>query len=271
MYLDRPKVMGILNVTPDSFYSGSRVQAVDQALESAQAMHDEGVTIFDVGGVSTRPGADEVSIEEELQRVIPVLNALKVDFPDLFVSVDTYQSKVAVEAVKAGADIVNDVSAGSIDEHMYDAVADLNVPYILMHMKGTPKTMQHRPSYENVSLEVLDFFIAELNELRKRNIKDVILDPGFGFGKTIAHNYQLLNSIHAFRFLECPILAGLSRKSMIYKPLGIEPKDALNGSTALHMKALLEGAQLIRTHDVKEAVETIKLFELLQNHQAQSG
>jgi len=265
--LDKPRVMGILNVTPDSFYADSRVSAIDEALGRAEAMIKDGATIIDVGGVSTRPGANTVKISEEKNRVLPIVKALSSTQPDVIISIDTYNSEVAAEAVKQGASMVNDISAGRIDERMYDVVGDLNVPYILMHMQGDPKNMQTAPSYENVGLEVLDFFITEIEKLRKRKIPDIILDPGFGFGKTVAHNYELLNSIHTFRFLECPVLSGVSRKSMIYKPLGVTAEAALNGTTAIHMKALMEGSKILRVHDVRAAVETVKLFELMETNQ----
>jgi len=265
--LDKPRVMGILNITPDSFYADSRVSAIDEALGRAEAMIKDGATIIDVGGVSTRPGANTVKISEEKNRVLPIVKALSSTQPDVIISIDTYNSEVAAEAVKQGASMVNDISAGRIDERMYDVVGDLNVPYILMHMQGDPKNMQTAPSYENVGLEVLDFFITEIEKLRKRKIPDIILDPGFGFGKTVAHNYELLNSIHAFRFLECPVLSGVSRKSMIYKPLGVTAEAALNGTTAIHMKALMEGSKILRVHDVRAAVETVKLFELMETNQ----
>lgn len=266
MVLDKPKVMGVINATPDSFFSGSRASLIDDATQKASQMLSEGVDILDIGGVSTRPGAESVGLEEELGRVIPLIQNIKSAFPDCFISIDTYQSEVATAAVKAGAAIINDVSAGRMDDRMYDAVADLNVPYILMHMQGTPKDMQTSPAYDNIGLEVLDFFITEIDKLRQRKVKDIIIDPGFGFGKTLAHNYELMNCVHAFRFLECPVLVGVSRKSMIYKALDITPENALNGTTALNMKALMEGAKILRVHDVQEAVETIKLFELLEDN-----
>ncbi len=262
--LDTPKVMGILNATPDSFYKGSRVSEVDAAIAKADKMIKAGAAIIDIGGVSTRPGADEVSISDEKERVIPIITAIHGDHSDVIISIDTYNSEVALAAVSAGASIINDISAGRLDDRMYDVVGELSVPYILMHMKGTPQNMQTDPTYSNVGLEILDFFINEIDKLRQRQIPDIILDPGFGFGKTIAHNYELLNSIHAFRFLRCPLLTGVSRKSMIYQPLGITADDALNATTALHMKALIEGSKILRVHDVKEAVETIRLFELME-------
>lgn len=265
--VEKPMVMGIINATPDSFHAESRSQNIEAALTKTDQMIKEGVDILDIGGVSTRPGAVEVPVEEELQRVIPIIKEIKSLHPDTLISIDTYQSRVAEAAVNAGADIINDISAGRIDQRMYDAVADLDVPYILMHMKGNPATMQFNPTYENVCLEVLDFFIWEIDKLRKRLVKDILLDPGFGFGKLLEHNYQLLNGLHAFRFLECPLLVGLSRKSMIHRPLKILPDEALNGTTALHMKALQEGAKFLRVHDVKEAVEAIQLFQLLENNQ----
>jgi len=263
--------MGILNATPDSFFSGSRVAEMDAAIARAEQMIIDGASMIDIGGVSTRPGAEQVSIVEEKERVLPIIRSLHAAYPEIIISIDTYNSEVALAAVEIGASIVNDVSAGRIDDRMYDVVGELNVPYILMHMQGNPKTMQEAPTYNNVSIEVLDFFIAEIDKLRKRDIPDIILDPGFGFGKTVAHNYELLNSIHAFRFLQCPVLTGVSRKSMIYKPLGITADDALNGTTAIHMKALIEGSKLLRVHDVKAASETVKLFELIEAHQPKTN
>ena len=266
VWLEDPAIMGILNITPDSFYEASRVNAIDQALAMAESMIKDGATFIDIGGTSSRPGAGISKAEEELRRVLPIIRAIHDRFPDTIISVDTYHSLVAKESVSAGASIVNDISAGRIDEAMYQTVADLEIPYVLMHMSGDPTNMQVNPIYDNVTLSVLDFFIEEIGKLRQLLVKDIIIDPGFGFGKTIEHNYQLLNGLHTFRFLECVVLAGISRKSMIYKALDISPELALNGTTALHMKALDQGAKILRVHDVKEAVECVKLWKLLQEN-----
>ena len=263
--LEQPVVMGILNVTPDSFYDGGKYTRKDAILHQAEAMLAEGASIIDVGGMSSRPGAEIISVEEELKRVIPAIESLLRRFPDTIFSVDTVQSRVAREAVAAGAAIVNDISAGRFDEQMYEVTGKLGVPYILMHMQGAPENMQQQPVYEDVVREVLDFFIAEVGKLRQAGVKDIILDPGFGFGKAVAHNYRLLREMHVFRILDYPLLAGLSRKSMINKVLGVSPAGALNGTTALHMVALQQGARILRVHDVLPAVETIKLWAQLEN------
>lgn len=262
--LETPLVMGILNITPDSFYMASRYQQIDDILQQAEKMLSEGATILDIGGMSSRPGAEIISAEEELQRVLPAIEAIIKNFPEALLSIDTVQAAVARQSVEAGAALINDISAGRLDEKMYSTVAELGVPYVLMHMQGTPRTMQQEPTYEDVSLEVLDFFIAEVGKLRALGIKDIILDPGFGFGKTLSHNYQLLKRLHVFQILELPILVGISRKSMVYKPFGGSAKEALNGTTALHLVALQQGAQLLRVHDVKEAMEVIQLWKQLE-------
>lgn len=261
--LSRPVLMGILNVTPDSFYDGGRYQGIDQVLSRAEQLLTEGATILDVGGMSSRPGADVIGEAEERQRVIPALEALVKAFPDAIFSVDTVRSGVARAAVQAGATVINDISAGSLDRDMYVTVAELGVPYILMHMRGRPETMQDQPHYDNVALEVLDFFIREVGKLRELDVKDIVLDPGFGFGKTLGHNYQLLQQLHTLQIMGLPILAGLSRKSMIYKLLGTSPAEALNGTTALHLVALQQGAKILRVHDAKEAKEVVLLWEQL--------
>ena len=265
--LAEPVVMGILNVTPDSFYDGGRHTGVDEALHQAEKMVAEGAAILDIGGMSSRPGAEIIDVETELQRVLPVVEALHQRFPEVPISIDTVRARVAREAVGAGAAIVNDISAGRIDEPgaMYAAVAELRVPFVLMHMQGLPGTMQLDPHYEgDVVLDVLDFLIAELGKLRALHVHDVIIDPGFGFGKTVAHNYALLDRMHVFGITDCPILAGVSRKSMICKVLGVSPENALNGTTALHMVALEQGARILRAHDVREARQTIQLWQQLQ-------
>ncbi len=266
--LEQPAVMGILNVTPDSFYDGGRHQGLDVALRQASRMCEEGAAIIDVGGMSSRPGAGLISAEEELRRVIPVIEAIAAQLPEAFISIDTVQPVVARRAIEAGACIINDVSAGQWIHGMYDTVAELGVPYVLMHAKGTPDTMQQQAHYEDVVQEVLDFIIEETGKLRALGVRDVIIDPGFGFGKTIAHNFQLLKRLHVFRILPCPILVGISRKSMIYRTLGCSPEEALNGTTALNMVALQQGASILRVHDVKEAVQVIQLWKELETADA---
>ena len=267
--LSRPVVMGILNVTPDSFFDGGHYTGADAALKQAEIMLSEGAAMLDVGGASSRPGAKEVSEVEELERVIPAIEIIKSHFPEAIVSVDTWRAGVAQAAVEAGASIVNDISAGSLDPKLYETVARLDVPYILMHMQGTPGTMQQNPQYEDVVTEVLDFFIGEIKKLRALGIKDIVLDPGFGFGKTVEHNFLLLKNLHVFGHVTgLPVLAGISRKSMICKVLKVKPENALNGTTALHMVALQQGAQILRAHDVKEAMEVIRLWEQLEDEAA---
>lgn len=260
--LDQPVVMGILNTTPDSFYAESRVAAVDTALAQAEQMLADGAAILDVGGYSTRPGAAEVSEGEEMARIVPVIEAITKHFPGAIVSVDTFRASVAEAAVQAGAVMVNDVSGGT-DEQMFETVARLQVPYILMHSRGTPQTMTQLTHYDDMLREILTFFIDRLQHIRKADIKDVVLDAGFGFAKTIDQNYYLLKNLDYFRVLELPMLVGISRKSMIYKRLNTSPTEALNGTTVLNILALTKGAQLLRVHDVKEAVECIKLYNLM--------
>ncbi|MEM1328649.1 MAG: dihydropteroate synthase [Bacteroidota bacterium] len=261
--LEQPIVMGILNVTPDSFYDGGRLGNIEAVLRQAEQMLAEGASILDLGGMSSRPGAEVISVEEELQRVIVPIEAIQQRFPNAIISIDTVHARVAREAVAVGASLVNDISAGRLDEAMYTTVADLQVPYILMHMQGRPETMQDAPTYDDPVEEVLDFFIQEVGKLKALGVKDIVLDPGFGFGKRLEHNYLLLKKMHVFQILECPVLAGISRKSMIYKYLDLTPETALNGTTALHMIALQQGTSILRVHDVAAAVECIKLWQLL--------
>ena len=265
LVVDKPLVMGIINVTPDSFYSGSRYEGVDAVLRQAEKMLKDGATVLDIGGQSTRPGSEKLSADEELKRVITPVAAINKHFPEAFISIDTYYSQFAAGAVAAGASIVNDISAGSMDAAIIETVASLKVPYVLMHMQGTPQTMQKQPQYENVTREVLDFMIKKISELRKAGITDVIIDPGFGFGKTIAHNFELLNNLSVFRMLNSPLLLGVSRKSTIYKTLGITADESLNGTTVLNTIGLMNGASILRVHDVKEAVESVKLFEVCRS------
>ena len=262
LIVEKPLVMGIINVTPDSFFAGSRHEGADAVLRQARQMLKDGATILDIGGQSTRPGSEKLSVEEELKRVIEPIKAIHHNFPEAFISIDTYYSSVAKEAVAAGASIVNDISSGIMDERMIETVAALKVPFVLMHMQGTPQTMQKDPNYENVTKEILDFFIRTKDELHKAGITDVIIDPGFGFGKTIAHNFELLHNLSVFSMLYCPLLFGISRKSTIYKTLGITAEEALNGTTVLNTISLMNGASILRVHDVKEAVEAVKLFDV---------
>lgn len=254
--------MGILNLTPDSFYAESRVNSGSKmVLKLAEKMIGEGANILDVGGYSSRPSADFVSEEEELKRTINTIEQLKKTFPEPLISIDTFRSKVAKEAVCAGADLVNDISAGELDSDMIPTVGKLSVPYIAMHMRGNPKTMQENTRYENIILEIMNYFSEKMEVCRKSGIKDVIIDPGLGFAKTLDQNYWILRNLAYFKTIQAPILVGLSRKSLIYKKLEIQPENALNGTTALNMAALINGANILRVHDVKEAKETIKLYK----------
>lgn len=259
LVLDKPVVMGIINTTPDSFFAGSRQSSADAILQTASAMLEEGAAILDVGGQSTRPGSETVSAEEELRRVTVAIETIHKHFPQAIISIDTYYARVAKEAVAAGASIVNDISAGSLDPDMIRTVAALQVPYVLMHMKGNPQTMQQSPTYENVTREVIDFFITRIRELEHAGIKDIIIDPGFGFGKNTSHNFELLHHLSTFSILQKPLLAGLSRKGSIYRTLNTTAEHALNGTTVVNTIALMRGAKILRVHDVKAAVEAITL------------
>jgi dihydropteroate synthase len=261
---ETPAVMGILNITPDSFYEGSRSENTDIIIQKAGDMIREGATILDIGGQSSRPGATSISAEEEWKRIGTAIRSIRECFPKVFISIDTYYASVAKSAVEAGADIVNDISAGKLDPDMASVVADLNVPFIAMHMKGTPSNMQEHSVYKDLLGEIVDYFTECIQYFHKAGIKDVIIDPGFGFAKTIEQNFELLSRLENLKILQTPILVGLSRKSMIYKTLGITADEALNGTTALHTIALMKGTQILRVHDVKEAVECIKLTQKLQ-------
>ena len=264
--LSTPWVMGILNITPDSFYKESRITKPLEAVERAEQMLSQGAKIIDIGGYSSRPGASLVSQEEEwnrLQNVIPAVRALTDKIPGTFISVDTFRASVAEKAIDAGAHMVNDISGGNLDNKMHKVVAKLKCPYILMHMQGDPNTMQDNPSYRHITQDIVKFFSERLPKLHDMGIHDTIVDVGFGFGKTLEHNYQLLRELHAFQLLGRPILTGISRKSMVYKALNNTAEESLNGSTALHMAALLQGSNILRVHDVKEAQETITLFTQL--------
>jgi dihydropteroate synthase len=259
--IEKPLVMGILNITPDSFYAGSRLRQEADWMERAEKMIAEGADILDIGGQSTRPGSERISTGEELTRVIPVLEQLHKRFPETILSIDTYQSEVARTAVAAGATMVNDISGGEMDTDMIPAVGALHVPYVCMHMQGKPEDMQRSPAYTDVVGEVLDFFLRKKAQCRDAGIHDLIIDPGFGFGKTIEHNFQLLQNLSAFKITGLPMLAGLSRKATVYKTLGITPEEALNGTTVLNTIALQQGADILRVHDVKEAKEAVLLLE----------
>ncbi len=262
--IDKPVVMGIINATPDSFFSASRHSSSEAMLRQAESMLTEGARMLDIGGQSTRPGSEPVSQEEELSRTIDGIAAIHTRFPEAILSIDTYYAKVAQEAVAAGASIINDISAGQLDAAMIPSAAALKVPYVLMHMQGRPQTMQESPVYKNVTLEVLDFFIEKIAHLRKAGINDIILDPGFGFGKTIPHNFELLHHMKALSALKLPMLIGLSRKGTVYKTLGITAEEALNGTTVLNTIALMNGAHILRVHDVKAAKEAITLMEAVE-------
>jgi dihydropteroate synthase len=257
---DEPKIMGILNITNDSFYSGSRLENRDQILQSAAKMLDDGADILDIGGYSTRPGADDIPVEKEIDRVVPAIEEIRKEFPDSVISVDTFRSQVLKAAHEAGADICNDVSGGNLDEQMFETVGQLKIPYILMHMKGNPQTMKGLTEYDDLVLEMIEYFKDKIDRLNEMGIYDIIIDPGFGFAKTADQNFYLLRQLGAFKIFELPVLAGLSRKSMIYKTLNTTAEEAINGTTALNMLALVNGANLLRVHDVKEAKQTIELY-----------
>jgi dihydropteroate synthase len=263
--LTSPKVMGILNVTPNSFYDGGKHTEEKVILKQVEKMLLEGATFIDVGGYSSKPNAEEVSEEEELQRILPVVQNISKEFPNTVISIDTFRSKVAQAAVENGAAIINDISAGNLDVKMMETVAQLQVPYIMMHMKGTPQIMQSLTQYENIVKEMLFYFSEKIALARSFGINDLILDPGFGFAKTVDQNFEVLNKLDLFQMTELPILAGLSRKSMIYKTLDTSAEFALNGTTSLNTISLLKGAKILRVHDVKEAVECVQLFNQLNN------
>lgn len=263
---DSPKVMGILNITPDSFYSGSRTSVVE-VIKKAEQMLLEGASFIDIGGYSSRPNAQEVSLEEEIQRVVPVVETLVREFPHISISVDTFRSKVAQLSLEAGACIINDISAGQIEDTMWEVIQKYQVPYIAMHMRGTPQTMQNYTDYQNIVKDILFYFSQVKDRARQLQINDLIIDPGFGFfSKTLSQNYELMQQLSLFRALECPILVGISRKSMLYKLLGTSPEEALNATSVLNTFALLQGADILRVHDVKEAIECVKIVQELQRN-----
>ena len=259
--LSRPVVMSILNTTPDSFFDGGKYNSIEKTLKKVEKDLNQGATIIDIGGYSTKPGGNNVTIDEEIRRTIPYIEKIVDTFPGINISIDTFRGKVAALALDAGAGMINDVSAWNIDKEMFETIKKYNVPYVLMHMKGEPKNMQDNPRYENVTKEVIQFLSEKLNMLNSHGISDVIIDPGFGFGKTNADNYKLLKNIELLKVFKAPILTGISRKSMIYKTLKINKLDSINGTTALNMFALSKGAKILRVHDVKQAMECIYLNE----------
>ena len=262
--LSQPKVMGILNVTPNSFFDGGKYLDENAILKQAEKMLNEGATFIDLGAYSSKPNAEYVSEEEEIRRLIPIVSLLVNEFPEIILSIDTFRSVVAEKAIEAGAALINDISAGSLDTEMMKTIAKLQVPYIMMHMKGTPKTMQSLTQYDDILKEMLFYFAQKINAARAMGINDLIVDPGYGFAKTTEQNFKVLQKSELFQMLEAPILAGLSRKSMIYKTLDSNAQEALNGTTVLNTLALTKGANILRVHDVKEAMETIALFEAFQ-------
>lgn len=261
-----PKIMGILNITPDSFFDGGKYNNPSTIINHIEKMLSEGATFVDVGAYSSRPGAKHISEEEELERITPIIKLLIEEFPNLFISVDTFRSEIAKQCIQLGACMINDISAGNMDNNMFATVANLQVPYIMMHMQGTPQTMQTKPTYNNIVQELLFYFSKKIDELRSLGVNDVIADVGFGFGKTLEQNYELLKHLELFKNLDIPTLVGLSRKSMLFKPLEINQNKALNATTSANTIALLNGANMLRVHDVKEAVEAVKIIELLNKN-----
>ncbi len=261
--LATPKVMGILNITPDSFFDGGKYKDKKSILVQTEKMLLDGATFIDIGAYSSRPGAKHISEAEELDRIVPVVELLVKEFPNIRISIDTFRSKIAEVTVNAGASMINDISGGKLDKNMFATVAGLKVPYVLMHMLGSPQNMQQNPTYENVVTEIIAFFAEQLHTLRSLQVHDVIIDVGFGFGKTIVHNYEILQKLSLFKSLDAPILAGISRKSMLYKPLEILPNEALNATSVANTIALLNGANILRVHDVKEAVEAVRIVEMI--------
>jgi dihydropteroate synthase len=265
LVLENPVVMAVININADSFYEKSRFKERESILKQAENHLREGATFLDIGGMSSRPGAPISNAKEEVEKIVPVIKSLKKEFPDTFISIDTVHSAVASAAYQEGAVLVNDISAGAIDPDMFPFLAKTNIPYVLMHLKGVPRNMQDNTDYKDVSLDVLDFLILKYQALKELGVKDIIIDPGFGFGKDVVQNYELLQHLSIFKILECPLMVGLSRKSMIYKVLEGTPEDALHGTTALHFFALQQGALILRAHDVKPAIDTIRVWKALEN------
>lgn len=258
--------MGIVNITPDSFYDGGKNNSIKSALLQIEKHLSEGATFIDIGGYSSRPGASSITEKDEIDRIAPIVRQAVAEFSNCIISIDSFRSNVARQAIEDGASIINDISAGQLDSKMFETVIELNVPYIMMHMKGTPDSMQKNPTYENILLEIGYYFSEKINFLKSQGVSDILLDVGFGFGKTMEHNYELLAKLGHFQCFESPILTGISRKSMIYKKLNTTPENALNGTSALHMIALQQGSSILRVHDVKEAVECIELWKQIDNY-----
>ena len=264
--LSKPIVMGILNVTPDSFFDGGKYKTVKKVVNRAEEILEQGGTIIDIGAVSTKPGSEGISTKDEIERLLPAVKAVRKEFPHAFISIDTYRSWVALKAIEdCGPCIVNDVSGGNFDPHMFDTIGKLGVPYILMHMLGTPLKMQDNPVYEDIIRDISLFFTDRVKQLNKAGVKDVIIDPGFGFGKTLQQNYELLNRLDSFKVFQLPVMVGVSRKSMINKLLGTKPEEALNGTSVINTLALMGGADLLRVHDVREAVEAVRIMNMVRS------
>jgi dihydropteroate synthase len=262
--LNTPKIMGVLNLTPDSFYDGGKYKNQKEIITQVTQMISQGATFIDIGGYSSRPGAEHVSETEELRRITPIIALLLKEFPEILLSIDTFRSKIAEECIEFGAALINDISAGNLDVNMMETIAKHQVPYIMMHMKGSPQNMQQNTHYDNLLIEVMNYFSEKIEAARSKKIIDIILDPGFGFSKTIAHNYELMENLNILKNTNKPLLVGVSRKSMIYKILETDAKNALNGTTVLNTVALLKGANILRVHDVKEAVECVKIIQQLK-------
>jgi len=264
--LSKPVVMGIINVTPDSFFDGGKYKTEKKVLKRAEEILEQGGTIIDIGAISTKPGSEGISTKDEIERLLPAVKAVKKEFPNAFVSIDTYRSWVALKVIEdCGPCIVNDVTGGNFDENMFDTVGKLGVPYILMHMLGNPLKMQDKPEYGDIIRDISMFFTDCVKRLTKAGVKDVIIDPGFGFGKTLEHNYELLNRLDSFKVFQLPLLVGVSRKSMIFKLLGTKPEEALNGTSVVNTLALMGGADILRVHDVREAVEAIRIMDMIRS------
>jgi len=264
--LSIPKVMGVINITPDSFYEGSRATEEKEILKAAAGIIEDGADIIDIGGYSSRPGAADVPPEEEKKRVLTAICLINKEFPEIIISIDTFRSEIAREAVsECGAHMINDISGGEADSNMFDVIQQLNVPYIIMHMQGMPVNMQDNPVYSDVVADILVWFSSKIDRLQSAGVKDIIIDPGFGFGKTIRHNFEILHRLGDFSISGLPLLVGMSRKSMIWKTLGVSPEEALNGTTVLNTIALMKGADILRVHDVKEAVQVVRLMEMIKN------
>ncbi len=264
--LSKPIVMGILNVTPDSFFDGGKYKTVKKVVNRAEEILEQGGTIIDIGAVSTKPGSEGISTKDEIERLLPAVKAVRKEFPHAFISIDTYRSWVALKVIEdCGPCIVNDVSGGNFDPHMFDTIGKLGVPYILMHMLGTPLKMQDNPVYEDIIRDISLFFTDRVKQLNKAGVKDVIIDPGFGFGKTLQQNYELLNRLDSFKVFQLPVMVGVSRKSMINKLLGTKPEEALNGTSVINTLALMGGADLLRVHDVREAVEAVRIMNMVRS------